>query len=111
MSELKPCPFCGSEAKLRYETLLGGWLAGCSSGNCAASGRLSGAKEKTIAFWNCRQQDKVKSAQDGYTLISTELIDKFPEINMSNYGQDEVDALNSWGIEVVTAAAPVKDGA
>jgi hypothetical protein len=30
---------------------------------------------------------------------ANELADTFPEINPSNYGQDEVDALNAWGID------------
>jgi len=32
-------------------------------------------------------------------------LDRFPEINPSNYGEQEVDALNAWGIEIVLAAA------
>lgn len=38
---------------------------------------------------------------DGFVLVPRELLDRFPEINLANYGQDEVDALNAWGIEVV----------
>jgi hypothetical protein len=33
-----------------------------------------------------------------------EAIERFPEINPSNYGPDEVDAINAWGIKVVTLA-------
>lgn len=28
------------------------------------------------------------------------LADAFPELNLSNYGQDEVDRLNQWGIDM-----------
>ena len=55
------------------------------------------------------QAAKAQAVPDGYTLISTEILDRFPEINLSNYGPDEVDALNAWGIEVVTASVPVKE--
>lgn len=33
-------------------------------------------------------------------------IDQFPEINMGNYGDDEVLALNNWGVELIQMAAP-----
>ena len=38
----------------------------------------------------------------GYRVVPADLIDKFPEINMSNYDEDDVSVLNQWGIEVVT---------
>ena len=33
----------------------------------------------------------------------TDLVATFPEINMGNYGEQEVSALNNWGIEMATA--------
>lgn len=36
--------------------------------------------------------------------VPMELIDRFPEINPSNYNEDDVTALNTWGIEVFRAA-------
>ena len=63
-------------------------------------------KDKMHEAW---QAAKEQAVPDGYTLISTEILDRFPEINLSNYGPDEVDALNAWGIEVVTASVPVKE--
>lgn len=41
-----------------------------------------------------------------YKLVPIELLDRFPEINLSNYGPDDVEALNAWGIEVALSAAP-----
>lgn len=41
---------------------------------------------------------------DGYALVPMALIDSFPELNLSNYGPDDVDALNAWGISLVLAA-------
>jgi hypothetical protein len=41
-----------------------------------------------------------------YVLVPRELIDRFPEINMANYNDDDVGALNAWGIEIVAAAPP-----
>lgn len=43
---------------------------------------------------------------DKWRLVPIELIEAFPEINLNNYGEDEVRAVNEWGIGVVTAAAP-----
>ena len=34
-----------------------------------------------------------------------DLADDFPEINMTNYGEQEVSALNNWGMELVTAVS------
>ncbi|MGP2493325.1 hypothetical protein ACTDI4_17070 [Mesorhizobium sp. PUT5] len=41
----------------------------------------------------------------GYVLVPREIIDRFPEINPSNYTHDDACELNSWGVEVVLAAA------
>ncbi|KGT98482.1 hypothetical protein [Dickeya fangzhongdai] len=46
---------------------------------------------------------------DGWALVPLEIIDKFPEINVVNYNHDDVCALNSWGCELVLAAAPQPD--
>lgn len=43
---------------------------------------------------------------DGMTLVPTEILDRFPEINPSNYDHDDVCELNSWGVELVLAATP-----
>lgn len=42
---------------------------------------------------------------DGYTLVPTEILDRFPEINPSNYDHDDACALNSWGVELILATA------
>ncbi|AYC20080.1 hypothetical protein DZA65_03205 [Dickeya dianthicola] len=38
--------------------------------------------------------------------VPLEIIDRFPEINVVNYNHGDVCALNSWGCELVLAAAP-----
>jgi hypothetical protein len=38
---------------------------------------------------------------EGFSLIANEILDRFPEINSSNYSHDDVDRLNAWGIELV----------
>lgn len=43
-----------------------------------------------------------------HQLVPTEIVDRFPEINMSNYNGDDVEALNEWGIELVRAALPAQ---
>lgn len=43
-------------------------------------------------------------------MVPREILDRFPELNMSNYSPDNVEVLNNWGIELVLAAAP-KGGA
>ncbi len=39
------------------------------------------------------------------------LMQDFPEINMSNYGEDDVSQLNEWGIDVVRELDKLKGGA
>lgn len=41
-------------------------------------------------------------------MIPVEILDRFPEINPSNYSHDDVCNLNSWGVEVVLAATEPK---
>lgn len=43
---------------------------------------------------------------EGFELVKSSLLSAFPEINLSNYGDDEVRAINQWGIDVVTSAQP-----
>lgn len=42
----------------------------------------------------------------GYKLVPVEILDRFPEINPSNYDHDDVCELNAWGAEVVLATTP-----
>lgn len=44
-----------------------------------------------------------------HVVVAVEILDRFPEINPSNYNDEDVCALNNWGVEVVLAAAP-EDG-
>lgn len=37
-----------------------------------------------------------------FKLIRSDLIHEFPELNLSNYSDDDVRRLNQWGIDVVT---------
>ena len=43
---------------------------------------------------------------EGYVLVPEEIIDRFPEINPSNYDHDDACALNAWGVELVLSASP-----
>lgn len=42
----------------------------------------------------------------GYALVPLEILDRFPEINPSNYDHDDACALNAWGVELVLSAEP-----
>ena len=46
------------------------------------------------------------SAPEGYVLVPVEIIDRFQELNPSNYDHDDVCALNAWAVELVLSAAP-----
>ena len=60
MSELKPCPFCGSEMVCYDTDGLGSWVicvdCGASCGRTVNKGR--GTREKVIEKWNRRAGDE-----------------------------------------------------
>lgn len=37
--------------------------------------------------------------------VDAEILDRFPEINFANYGQEEVEALQAWAFEAYEAIA------
>ena len=43
---------------------------------------------------------------EGWMLVPKEVLDRFPEINLSNYDHEDACNLNAWGVELVLAAAP-----
>lgn len=48
------------------------------------------------------------AVQEGYVLVPEELLERFKELNPSNYGHDDVCELNAWAVELVLAAAAPK---
>ena len=46
------------------------------------------------------------SVPAGWKLVPAEILDRFQELNPSNYDHDDVCALNAWAVELVLAAAP-----
>ena len=57
MDELKPCPFCGSNAVINQKRNLYTWIAECSNTNCPASYMLGmdyDTKEEAVEAWNRR---------------------------------------------------------
>ena len=55
------------------------------------------------------RQLEAERVPEGWTPVPTEILDRFPELNMSNYGHDDVAELNAWGVELVLAAEPAKE--
>lgn len=49
---------------------------------------------------------QAEQAEPGFVMVPTEIVDRFPEINTSNYDHDDACALNAWGVELVLAARP-----
>lgn len=54
MEELKPCPFCGSEAHVREGCKTGLWFIDCK-GMCMDFCRQT--KEEAIKDWNTRKEN------------------------------------------------------
>ena len=51
---------------------------------------------------------KLYAIPPGYAVVPAEILDRFPEINTSNYDHEDACRLNDWGIEVVLAAGRVR---
>ena len=69
-------------------------------------GNVIGPKEELLAFRriaNLAAQVAANKPAEGLKAIAF----RCPEINMSNYGQDEVDALQAWAFEIIDAIADV----
>ena len=54
MSELKPCPFCGSEAKMYIFNNGLDWQVECLNDDCACGTTTWESKERAIEIWNTR---------------------------------------------------------
>lgn len=62
MSELKPCPFCGSEAVINHKQVLGTWIVECTNNSCPASymiGMDYDTKLEAVDTWNRRVTDEI----------------------------------------------------
>lgn len=60
MTEIKPCPFCGSEATFRYKEGLDTWIVECSNTSCPASymiGMDYDTQEEAVEVWNRRAEN------------------------------------------------------
>ena len=62
-SELKPCPFCGGEAKLMLDKCSGVYFIGCSNDKCLGFGAIGWSyetAEEAIKAWNTRAERTCK---------------------------------------------------
>lgn len=54
MSELKPCPFCGSESVVYLQSFAGPYIVKCQDCKAIVSFRYKPEKDKVIDAWNQR---------------------------------------------------------
>jgi len=60
MSNLKPCPFCGGDAKVRksHENFLvhpaDCWMVQCADNDCGCGTSFESSEYKAVAAWNRR---------------------------------------------------------
>lgn len=50
------------------------------------------------------QRTPIQIAPEGYRFVSTEKLNEFQELNMSNYNHDDVHMLNTWAVELVLSS-------
>ena len=53
----------------------------------------------------CPQRVALYAEQPAPVAVDPEMLERLPEINFSNYGQDEVEALQAWAFEAYEAIA------
>ena len=61
MTELKPCPFCGSKASLHEKPAKQAWIVECTNGTCPASYMIGWdyeTEKEAIEAWNRRAKDE-----------------------------------------------------
>ena len=61
MSDLKPCPFCGSTGEIEHKRVLDTWIVQCSNQECPASYMIGwdyDTAEDAIEAWNRRVKDE-----------------------------------------------------
>lgn len=57
--KLKPCPFCGSEAKV-WQGMFGGWRAFCTNRKSCGAMIVCATEQDAIRDWNRRINDEVE---------------------------------------------------
>ena len=76
---------------------------------CWNEGNWDGCREfdfEPALPYEIEEQADRQRVPEGHTLVPVEILDRFPEMNPSNYDHDDVCELNAWGVELVLAAAP-----
>ena len=58
MTELKPCPFCGGETKIRTYSGMGRTMFFVQCNDCAAESSCYDTKEEAVAAWNRRDGER-----------------------------------------------------
>ena len=53
----------------------------------------------------CYEIQALYAEQPAPVAVDAEILERFPEINFANYGQDEVEALQAWAFEAYEAIA------
>ena len=66
----------------------------------------NGAEDRVLDHFRAAIEASKPDVPEGYALVPTEILDRFPELNPSNYDHDDACELNAWGVELVLAAAP-----
>ena len=108
--ELLPCPFCGGTSVTVEEGTTYRWAVatcvdcGATASEVRAVPDVVKTQELALAEWNLRSSPA--SVPGGWELVPAEILDRFQELNPSNYDHDDVCALNAWAVELVLAAAP-----
>jgi Lar family restriction alleviation protein len=63
MTELKPCPFCGSKAEV-WEGVFGGWRAFCTNRKSCGAMIVCATEQDAIIEWNKRIPPTTKQIEE-----------------------------------------------
>lgn len=91
-NELKPCPFCGSEAHIYRHPTIGNYAPACNNDRCEVYWqREYGTEAEAIAAWNTRAEpQKVAVANVTFTQEQIDEIKEYCLRNLSRYTPVEV---------------------
>jgi Lar family restriction alleviation protein len=72
MEELKPCPFCGDEAELKY---CGSNYYEVDCRGCGGSTGIQNSKEEAVALWNTRTCNHTDEEYDRLQELCDDVMD------------------------------------
>lgn len=105
-TELKPCPFCGSEAKYHYRDVpLSKWRHAivCVSSSCGMEGPIESSKPGAVELWNRRALEAPADRVEKLEAENARLLEQLGR--MIDIAEARLIRLEKYGIGDIEASA------